>query len=65
MVVLNRSFLIDCVTRVPIVKKLMKLKRLLAIGASNDSLDDNEEVYSNKSKEWFKDIESHPAYLIL
>ena len=26
---------------------------------------DNEEVYSNKSKEKSKDIESHPAYFIL
>ena len=31
----------------------------------NDSLDDNEEVYSNYSKEKSKDIESHPAYLIM
>ena len=31
----------------------------------NDSLDDNEEVYSNESKEESKDIESHPAYFIL
>ena len=31
------------------------------IEALNDSLDDNEEVYSNESKE---DIESHPAYFI-
>ena len=31
----------------------------------NDTLDDNEEVYSNDSKEKSKDIESHPAYLII
>ena len=31
----------------------------------NDSLDDNEEVYSNRSKEKYKDIESHPTYSIL
>ena len=31
----------------------------------NDSLDDNEEVYSNESKEKSKDIESCPAYFIL
>ena len=31
----------------------------------NDSLDDNEEVYSNESKEKSKDIESHPAYYIM
>ena len=31
----------------------------------NDSLDDNEEVYSKDSKEKPKDIESHPAYLIM
>ena len=30
-----------------------------------DSLDENEEVYSNKSKEKYKDIESHPTYSIL
>ena len=35
------------------------------IEALNDSLDDNEEVYSNKSQEKFKDIESQPAYYIL
>ena len=35
------------------------------IEALNDSLDDNEEVYSNESKEESKDIESHPAYFIL
>ena len=35
------------------------------IEALNDSLDDNEEVYSNKSKEESKDIESRPAYFIL
>ena len=31
----------------------------------NDSLDDNEEVYSSESKEKSNDIESHPAYFIL
>ena len=31
----------------------------------NDSLDDNEEVYSNESKEGSKDVESRPAYFIL
>ena len=31
------------------------------IEALNDSLDDNEEVYSNKFKEKSKDIESHTA----
>ena len=31
----------------------------------NDSLDDNEDVYSNNSKEKSKDIETHPAYLIM
>ena len=31
----------------------------------NDSLDDNEEVYSNESKEKSKDVESYPAYYIL
>ena len=31
----------------------------------NDSLDDNEEVYSNESKEKYKDNESHPTYSIL
>ena len=31
----------------------------------NDSLDDNEEVYFNESKEESKDIESHSAYFIL
>ena len=31
----------------------------------NDSLDDEEEVYSNESKEESKDIESHHAYFIL
>ena len=31
----------------------------------NDSLDDNEKVYLNESKEKSKDIESHPAYFIL
>ena len=35
------------------------------IEALNDSLDDNEEVYSNESKEKSKDIESQPAYYIL
>ena len=35
------------------------------IDALNDSLDDNEEVYSNESKEKYKDIESHPTYSIL
>ena len=37
------------------------------IEALNNSLDDNEEVYSNESKEESKDIESqsHPAYFIL
>ena len=29
------------------------------------SLDDNEDVYSNNSKEKSKDIETHPAYLIM
>ena len=33
--------------------------------ALNDSLDNNEEVYSKDSKEKPKDIESHPAYLIM
>ena len=37
-----------------------------AIEALNDSLDDNEEVYSNEeSKEKSKDIQSHTAYFIL
>ena len=31
----------------------------------NDSLDDNEEVYSNESKEESKEIEFHRAYSIL
>ena len=31
----------------------------------NDSLNDNEEVYSKESKEESKDIESRPAYFIL
>ena len=31
----------------------------------NDSLDDNEEVYSSHTKEKSKDIESHHAYLIM
>ena len=31
----------------------------------DDSLDDNEEVYSNKSKENYKVNESHPSYSIL
>ena len=31
----------------------------------NDSVDDNEEMYSNNFKEKSKDIESHPAYLIM
>ena len=35
------------------------------IEALNDSLDDNEEVYSKESKEESKGIESHPAYFIL
>ena len=35
------------------------------IEALNDGLDDNEEVYSNESKEKSKDIESQPAYYIL
>ena len=35
------------------------------IEALNDSLDENEEVYSNESKEKSKDIESHPVYSIL
>ena len=35
------------------------------IEALNDSLDDNEEVYSAESKEKTKDIESKPAYFIL
>ena len=36
-----------------------------AIEALNDSLGDNEEVYSTESKKLSKDIESHPAYFIL
>ena len=35
------------------------------IKALNNSLEDNEEVYSNNSKEKSKDIESIPAYLIV
>ena len=35
------------------------------IEALNDSLDDNEEVYWNESKDNSKDIESHPAYFIM
>ena len=31
----------------------------------NDSLDDNEDVFSNNSNEKSKVIESHPAYLIM
>ena len=31
----------------------------------NDSLDDNEEVYSNEFNEKYKDVESHPTYSIL
>ena len=56
MGVLNRAFLIGCVNRVTIVKKLMKLKE--TIETLNDSLDGNEEVYSNKFKE-------NPKILIL
>ena len=33
--------------------------------ALNDSLDNNEEVNPNESKDIFKDIESHPAYSFL
>ena len=43
--------------------KIVVLKE--TIEALNDSLDDNEEVYSSESKEKSKDIESHPAYFIL
>ena len=35
------------------------------IEALKDSLDDNEEVYLNESREESKDNESHPAYFIL
>ena len=35
------------------------------IEALSDSLDENEEVYSNEFKEASEDIESHPAYFIL
>ena len=35
------------------------------IVALNDSLDYNEEVYSNESKQESKDNESHPTYFIL
>ena len=31
----------------------------------NDSLDDKEEVYSNESKEKYKENEFHPTYSIL
>ena len=31
----------------------------------NDCLDDNEEVYSNESKEKYTDNKSHPSYSIL
>ena len=39
---------------------MVKLKTLL-----NDSLDDKEEVYSNKFNEISKDIESQPANFLL
>ena len=59
----SNKFLIDVFSNLQIRNWQKKIKK--TIEALNDSLDDNEEVYSNESKEKYKDIVSHPAYSIL
>ena len=54
----SNKFLIDVFNNLQLQKDEIKETN----EALNDSLDDNEKVYSNKSMEKSKDIEPHPAF---